>query len=273
MSPLRQPCIYLPHGGGPCFFMDWDPAGMWDQMAAYLRSIPSLLPEKPKALVVISAHWEAADFTVLSKPNPSLYFDYYGFPPHTYALKWPAKNDFGLVDRVIELMGASGLRASQDDQRDYDHGVFIPLMLAWPEIDMPVIQISLKKGLDPAQHIALGQALAPLRDEGVLLVGSGMSSHNMKQLMGGLWQDQPRNPSHDFDDWLSDALEQPQTRLNALSQWAHAPGARLSHPREEHLIPLMVISGASGDDAVTRPYHQAILGRTPVALSAFHFGA
>lgn len=263
------PTVYLPHGGGPCFFMDWQPKDMWDQMGAYLKRLPSDVGDKPKALLIISAHWEEADFTVQTKPAPGLLFDYYGFPPHTYQLHWPASGHPELAARVQALAADAGITVRGDEQRDFDHGVFIPMLMAWPEADIPTIQLSLKVGLDPEAHMALGRALAPLRDEGVLIIGSGMSYHNLRRLMQRDMTGDMRHVSGAFDDWLQQAV---QGDRNALTQWADAPNARLCHPREEHLLPLMVVAGAANGDAVRTTYHEDSLGPTGAAISAFQFG-
>lgn len=266
VSSTKLPTVYIPHGGGPCFFMDWNPRDMWDQMGAYLRRLPQDIGAAPKAILVISAHWEESEFTVQTKPAPDLLYDYYGFPPQTYQLSWPAPGSQALAARVQDLAAQAGITVAADAQRDFDHGVFIPLLLAWPEAGIPTIQLSLKKGLDAAEHLALGRALAPLRDEGVLIVGSGMSFHSIPRLMGrgsgsGL-------ASHAFDAWLQDAVQSKTELLN----WAQAPYAHDCHPREEHLIPLMVVAGAAGDDKARMTYHEDSLGPTGIAISAFQFG-
>lgn len=264
----RTPTLYIPHGGGPCFFMDWEPAGMWDKMAAYLKRLPSDAGEMPKALLVVSAHWEEAEFTVLSKPAPGLFYDYYGFPPHTYELSWPAPGAPWLAARVQTLAANAGITVRADAQRDFDHGVFVPMLLAFPEAGIPAVQLSLKAGLDPEQHLALGRALAPLREEGVLIIGSGFSYHNLRGLMQ---RGAPEAPaaSHTFDAWLQSALAEGPDRLNG---WSAAPGARQCHPREEHLLPLMVAAGAADGDGVRMTYHEDSLGPTGIAVSAFQFG-
>lgn len=268
-TPVRTstqlPSVYLPHGGGPCFFMDWpgDPH-LWDQMGAFLRNLGQSLP-RPKAIVVISAHWEEAEFTVTNNPNPSLLFDYYGFPPHTYQLKYPAPGSGELAQRIQQLLQAGGIPSAADANRGFDHGVFIPLLLVYPEADIPIVQLSLKTGLDPATHIKAGQALAALREEGVLFIGSGMSFHNMQGFFHGGFD----HPSRQFDQWLTSVVTQTATRDAALANWSHAPGGRECHPREEHLLPLMVIAGTAGEDAGQKMFECDIKGAT---ISAFSFG-
>ena len=164
----RMPTLFIPHGGGPCFFMEWDPPDTWDRHRSFLETLPASLPEKPKALLVISGHWEAREFTVQSNPAPPLLFDYNGFPQHTYELTWPAPGDPALATRVGELLQGAGFETGTDTARGFDHGVFVPLKLVFPEADIPTVQLSLRSDLDPDAHLAVGRALAPLRDEGVL---------------------------------------------------------------------------------------------------------
>jgi aromatic ring-opening dioxygenase catalytic subunit (LigB family) len=261
--PLRQPSLFIPHGGGPCFFMP-DPHGIWAGMEAYLKALPSTLPEPPRAILVVSGHWEERAFTFSAAEAPPLIFDYYGFPPETYRLTWPAPGAPWLAERGSALLADAGLPVSIDPQRGYDHGVFIPLKVAFPEAEVPVAQMSLHASLDPALHLAAGHALASLRDDGVLVVGSGMSFHNLRA-MGD-----PRvaEPSKEFDRWLTDAAQsEPVERGALLSRWETAPWARLCHPREEHLLPLMVAAGASEGRGM-QDYGEVVLGG---AVSAFRF--
>jgi aromatic ring-opening dioxygenase catalytic subunit (LigB family) len=259
----RQPSLFIPHGGGPCFFMP-DPAGTWTAMADYLRSLPATLPVAPRAILVVSGHWEERAFAFTGTERPDLVFDYYGFPPETYRLTWPAPGAPWLAERGTALLQAAGLPSAIDPQRGFDHGVFVPLKVAFPEADVPVVQMSLHASLDPALHMAAGLALAPLRDEGVLVLGSGMSFHNLRA-MGD-----PRvaAPSREFDSWLTGAASAPPPeRAARLAQWEEAPWARLCHPREEHLLPLMVASGAASGSGV-QDYSEMVLGG---AISAFRF--
>jgi aromatic ring-opening dioxygenase catalytic subunit (LigB family) len=265
---MKQPAIYLPHGGGPCFFMKWTmgPPDTWDRMAAWLRDLPQSLPERPSALLVVSAHWEAEVPTVTSAPAPPLFYDYYGFPPETYQLAWPAPGSPDLAARVRQRLGEAGIESAADARRGFDHGVFVPLKVSYPEPTIPTVQLSLRAGLDPAAHLAVGRALAPLRDEGVLIVGSGMSYHNMR----GFMAPGSRDVSARFDDWLASAVTaEPRERDEALAAWARAPMARECHPREEHLLPLMVAAGAAGADRGERVLRDEVMG---VVVSAVRFG-
>jgi aromatic ring-opening dioxygenase catalytic subunit (LigB family) len=260
------PTLYIPHGGGPCFFMEWNPPDTWKRMGRWLSDLAAAIGARPRAIVVISAHWEEAAFTVMTNPHPKLFYDYYGFPPHTYALRYDAPGDPALAARVASLLKDAGLATGSDAERGFDHGVFIPFKLIYPDADIPIIQLSLQANLDPALHIAAGRALAPLREEGVLIVGSGMSYHNMTAFRGGA-----APQSEAFDAWLDKAISgaAPQAAQERLSHWQEAPGARAAHPREEHLLPLMVAAGAGGEDIGHRVFTDRVMG---AVVSAFRFG-
>jgi len=260
---MRQPSLYIPHGGGPCFFMD-DPRGTWTGMEAFLHALPGLLPERPRAILICSGHWETEGFAFTAAAQPELIFDYHGFPPHTYALTYPAPGDPVLAAKAAGLLAAAGIPASLDVTRGIDHGVFVPLKVAFPDADVPVVEMSTDLRLDPAEHLAAGRALAPLRDEGVLIVGAGMSFHNMR----GYGRAASTDPSRQFDAWLAEAATaDAPTRSQALMRWADAPAGRFSHPREEHLLPLMVAAGAS-EAAGERVYSELVM---ETAISGFRF--
>ena len=266
-STERLPVVFLPHGGGPWPFVDVRIGSKAEQaeLAAYLRSVADVPKSPPKAVLVISAHWEEALPTVTTGAKPPLLFDYYGFPPESYEITWPAPGQPALARRVRELLGGAGFDSAENDERGFDHGTFVPLKLAYPEANMPTVQLSLKRGLDPQEHLALGRALAPLRDEGVFIVGSGMTFHNLRA-----FGPQSSKAAEAFDGWLRESVPLPQSeRDERLSDWANAPAARLVHPREEHLLPLMVIAGAAGADRAKVPYNGTILD---LRLSAYHFG-
>ena len=269
----KMPTLFMPHGGGPCFFMDWDPPDHWDEMANYLRGVPDDVGQTPRAIVVISGHWEERAVTVQNNPAPDLLFDYYGFPDSTYQLEYPAPGAPRVSERIVDLLAESGIESRQDSQRGFDHGVFIPLKVAFPEANIPVVQLSLRADLDPAGHIAIGRALEPLRDEGVLIAGSGLSYHNMNTMMrnmrGGGGAAVPG--SKVFDDWLTAAVANPdpEARDRALIAWERAPAAREAHPREEHFLPLHVVAGAAGGDIGKKTYGGSVLGSIQ---SAYQFG-
>lgn len=264
----RQPTLFVPHGAGPCFFMDWNPPEAWTRMGDWLREVPASLPAPPKAILMVSAHWLEPVFGVTGGERPGMLFDYYGFPEHTYRLQYPAPGSPALAERVLTLLGEAGLPARRDDDRGFDHGMFVPLLVMFPDAHIPVVQLSLRRDLDPAAHLAAGRALAALRDEGVLILGSGMSFHNMR----GYGDPRFGPVSDQFDAWLTDTVTAPPAaREQALAHWEQAPQARLCHPprAEEHLLPLMVVAGAAGEDAGQRVFGDRVLETT---LSAFRFG-
>ncbi|WP_454915657.1 DODA-type extradiol aromatic ring-opening family dioxygenase [Xanthobacter sediminis] len=267
----RWPTLFIAHGGGPWPFMapSPDPAARWDGLARYFKGLDASLGARPKAVLVISGHWEESRPTVNTGAHPGLLFDYYGFPAETYRLSYPAPGSPALAARVRGLLDEAGIASGEDDARGYDHGVFVPFMLLYPEADVPLVQLSLQRELDPKAHLALGQALAPLRDEGVLIVGSGMSFHNLRTLFSP--DPQVAAASEAFDAWLTDAVEDqdPASREAKLAAWACAPAALAAHPRSEHLVPLFVAAGAAGADLGRRTFHDHIFGK---AYSGFQFG-
>jgi aromatic ring-opening dioxygenase catalytic subunit (LigB family) len=259
----RQPTFFIPHGGGPCFFMD-DPKGVWTGMEAFLRSLPERLPERPSAILVVSGHWETDGFAFTGAEQPGLIYDYRGFPPHTYQLRFDVPGAPWLAREAARLLADAGQKAHVDPDRGLDHGVFVPLKVAFLDADVPVVAMSVDRDLDPALHLAAGHALAPLRDRGVVIVGSGMSFHNMR----GFGNPQFVEPARAFDVWLTDAVRRPaQARAAELTRWEEAPAARLCHPEAEHLLPLMVAAGA-GTKPGERIYNDESL---LTAISGFRF--
>jgi aromatic ring-opening dioxygenase catalytic subunit (LigB family) len=263
-----MPVAFLPHGGGPWPFVDiplFGDKSELDALATYLRSLKALPKSKPSALLVVSAHWEEPVPTVMTAERPPMLYDYYGFPPESYTITWPAPGHPALAARVRALLEGAGFKTAANDQRGYDHGTFVPMKLTYPDADVPVVQLSLKVGLDPEEHLAMGRAIAPLRDQGVFIVGSGMSYHNLRA-----FGRQAVPVAEAFDAWLREAATaEPAERERQLARWASAPSARQAHPREEHLIPLMVIAGAAGADRGTRAYDGTLVG---LRLSAYHYG-
>jgi len=262
-----MPVVFLPHGGGPWPFIEM-PFGSTAELAElthYLQSLRTLPQTAPKALLVISGHWEEPVPTVMTSPRPPMLYDYYGFPPEAYTIQWPAPGNPALAERVRELLEAAGIRTAADSGRGFDHGAFVPLKLTYPDADVPAIQLSLKRGLDPKEHIEMGRALAPLREEGVFIIGSGMTFHNL-----GAFGPQAAPYSERFDQWLRQTATLDEKERNAgLARWSQAPAARIAHPREEHLLPLMVIAGAAGSDRGRIAYNGTVLN---LRLSAYHFG-
>jgi aromatic ring-opening dioxygenase catalytic subunit (LigB family) len=264
---MKMPVVFLPHGGGPWPFVEMGlDRRELDSLAAYLRTVSSLPKSPPKALLVISAHWEEAVPTVSTSAQPPMLYDYYGFPPASYQLTWPAPGEPRLAARVRELLSGAGFETAENATRGYDHGTFVPLKLTYPDAEVPTVQLSLVRGLDPRKHLDMGRALAPLRDEGVFVIGSGMTYHNMR----GFGDPRAKAASEAFDAWLRDtATKDAKERDAGLTAWSNAPAARQVHPREEHLLPLMVIAGAAGEDRGVHAFSGTMMG---VRISAFHYG-
>lgn len=261
----RLPTYFISHGGGP---WPWIPQmrAMFANLEASLAAIPGEIGVTPKAVLMVSGHWEAPEFRVMHAAAPGMVYDYRGFPPETYDIVYPAPGAPALAERVAGLIAAAGLPAALDDRQGFDHGTFVPAHVMYPEADVPVIQVSLQAGYDPARHLALGRALAPLRDEGVLIVGSGLSYHNLR-----LFGPQAKEPSTAFDAWLGKVLAaEPASRTAALLDWESAPYARICHAEEDHLIPLHVALGAAeGATAVRTYYDEGLFGG--VTASSWRF--
>jgi aromatic ring-opening dioxygenase catalytic subunit (LigB family) len=261
---MVQPTFYLPHGGGPCFFME-DPHGQWRGMESCFRSLPQRLTVQPTAILIVSGHWETNGFALTASRQPTLVYDYYGFPPHTYQIRYDAPGSPELAANAAKLLSDAGFAAHLDPARGLDHGVFVPLKVCYPEAKIPVVELSLDRNLDPALHLAAGRALAPLRDQGVLILGAGMSFHNLRAL------GDPRAtlPSQQFDQWLTAAAKLTREPRNLqLQNWQNAPAARIAHPREEHLLPMLVAAGAA-ESAGEQIYSELVMG---AHISGYRFG-
>lgn len=242
MSSL--PVLFLPHGGGPLPILG-DPAHA--VLTRFMQDIPARLGN-PRAILVISAHWEEQQASVTAAARPELIYDYYGFPPESYQIRYPAPGAPELSARVAELLEAQNIPGYADRSRGFDHGLFVPLKLMYPAADIPCTQLSLLSSLDPAAHIRLGEALAPLCDEGVLIVGSGLSFHNLRAFFSEPTEKSVAD-SLAFDNWLRHTLTASEMgdemRAEQLRHWQQAPAARFCHPREEHLLPLHVCFGVA----------------------------
>lgn len=269
MTSTKLPAFYISHGGGPWPWMAGPRHDTHRTLEAALRRLPQLAGVTPKAVLMVSAHWEEDDFTVMSHPNPPMLYDYYGFPDNTYQIQYAAPGDPKLGQQVQSLLQSAGLSARLDPARGFDHGTFVPMAVMYPDASVPVVQLSLKRGLDPQAHLAAGRALAGLREQGVLIIGSGSSFHNLR-MMGP----EAKVPSAAFDDWLQHTLvgTPGAERAAALAAWGAAPSARVAHPREEHLLPLMVAVGAAEQDIAIRFHHEdTFFGST--SMSSFMFSA
>ena len=267
MNATRFPVYFISHGGGPWPWIE-QMRGMYARTAQEFAALPGRLPAKPKAILVVSGHWEADEFTLATAVRPPMEYDYYGFPEHTYRISYPAPGAPALAAQVRELLAGAGIPTREDAARGFDHGVFVPLSLMYPEAEVPVLMLSMKSNYDPAEHLRLGQALAPLRDEGVLIVGSGLTYHNMR----GFGRDESTPVAEAFETWLNGAISQPDadTRNAMLLGWEQGPGARLAHPREDHLLPLMVVAGAAGADSGRALFIDHVM---KVPMASYEFGA
>ena len=269
MALHRLPTYFLSHGGGPWPWLKDLRPGVYDQLEQSLKDTRKELGELPRAVLMISGHWEADRFLLSSAARPPMYYDYSGFPEHTYHIRYDAPGDPGLAETVRTMLERGGMPSGLDPVRGYDHGTFSLMQVLYPEAKLPLVQLAMKADFDPAEHIRVGELLAPLRDQGVLIVGSGLSFHDIRGIMSGAG----RIPSATFDAWLNETLvdSTPEERRQRLVDWADAPAARAAHPREDHLIPLMVAVGAAGDDAGARIYHErAFMGA--ITASSYRFG-
>lgn len=255
----KASALYVSHGGGPLPLLG---ESSHQEMVNGLRSIAKEL-EKPRAVVVISAHWERDSVTISSAEQPSLIYDYSGFPQEAYEIRYPAQGSPVLAEEVYTLMQEAKIDSLLDNERGFDHGLFVPLKIMFPEADIPCIQVSLLNSLNPSAHIEIGRALERLQGENILLLGSGFSFHNMKTFFQPSTQEiEKKNES--FEEWLMDTCSNrgidEKEREHRLIHWEEAPAARFCHPREEHLLPLHVCYGLAGSPA-NRVFSWKIMGK------------
>lgn len=266
----RLPTFYLSHGGGPWPYMQEEARRPYARLEQSLRELPGQLPRKPQAILMISGHWEEREFAVMAGATPPMVYDYGGFPEELYHIRYPAAGSPPLAQRAHALIQQAKLPARLDEERGFDHGTYAILAVTHPEADVPVFQVSLRSDYQPEAHLRLGRALAPLRDEGVLIIGSGSSYHNLRRFFG------PRGRREDaaqFDGWLRETLVEspPARRAQRLLEWERAPAAREAHPREDHLMPLHVVVGAAQEEPGRIVYTQEdFLGA--ITLSSYRFG-
>ena len=257
---MKYPTIFVNHGGGPLPLLGRQPA-----LANHMKQVRSLLDSKPAAIVVFSAHWESDLVRISSSPQPSMLYDYSGFPPESYEYQYPAPGSPDLAAKIRDLLGDNGIQSELDDQRGFDHGVFVPLMLMYPEADIPVVAVSLHNSLAADTNMAIGQALAPLREDNILLLGSGYTFHNMHAFFNPT--EKTYQAAKDFNSWLKDTIMS-NDRLERLQQWEQAPGARVCHPREEHLLPLLMTAAAADGSSANLIYES---GSGEHAVSSYLF--
>lgn len=246
---MKFPALFVNHGGGPLPLMGRQPA-----LASHMKEIvQQYLPSRdPKAIVILSAHFEAGPIQITSAENPSMLYDYGGFPPETYEYKYPAPGSPKLANEIQSLLASNNIDSKLNPTRGFDHGVFVPLMLMYPQATIPVVCVSLHKSLDIATHLKIGSALAPLLDDDILLLGSGYTFHNMRAFFGPTQE--TVEASIEFNEWIKDTIMNSANStemLGKLHKWKSAPGALISHPREEHLLPLFMIAAAGATSNYT----------------------
>lgn len=255
------PSLFVSHGA-PTLPIEGDSAAR-----VFLTELGRTLP-RPDAILAVSAHWDTQRLALSRAERPSTVHDFYGFPEPLYALSYPAPGAPALAERAAGLLRAAGEAPQLDAGQGLDHGAWVPLLLAFPEADIPVAQLSVQSRRDAAAHLALGRALRPLRDEGVLILASGGAVHNLRQLfrVGG-----PETPewAQAFEDWLVGAVETGDE--TALIDWLDgAPQARLAQPSDEHFLPLFVALGA-GDGRPGRTLHRGF-EHGSLSMAAFAWG-
>jgi 4,5-DOPA dioxygenase extradiol len=264
INSRKAQIVYFSHGGGPLPLLG-DPGHL--AMVAFMKALPEKL-KRPKAVLVISAHWEEDKATLIGAERPLLLYDYYGFPKEAYEITYPAPGSPGLARQIAGILGESGTPAVFDPKRGFDHGLFIPMKLMYPEADIPCLQLSLLSSLDPKAHIELGEALSPLAEQDILIIGSGFSFHNMQAFdWSGAKARDRRND--EFQDWLIDVCtgeHAKQDRKDKLVSWEKAPSALYCHPREEHLLPLHVCMGIAGGEPAELAFDDYIMGKRAVAF-------
>jgi len=263
MTTSLAPVLYLPHGGGPIPLLG-DPHHQ--ALTQFFTQLGDKLAT-PAAILVISAHWESPQPALTAADNPALLFDYSGFPAQSYQLSYPAPGAPRLAAQIAEKLQQAGFAAELNPGRGWDHGVFVPLLLLRPQADIPVLQLSLLPGLDAKAHIALGEAISFLRAQNVLIIGSGMSFHNMQAFFRRDLVSDAQLAA--FNQYLTDSL-QPQysyaEQAQRLINWQQAPDARLMHPREEHLLPLHVCFGAAKGSTAQVLFNDKVLHKTVLAF-------
>lgn len=254
-----SPVLFIPHGGGPLPLLG---DKNHETMVRFLHEITPTLG-KPSAILLISAHWEEDKPTITSGESPSLIYDYYGFPDESYEIQYPASGHPELARKIHQLLTEHDIDAVMDDQRGFDHGMFVPLKIMYPNASIPCVQLSLVNTLDPEQHINIGKALSSLRNENILVLGSGFSFHNLRAMMTAK-PDQADEQNMAFEQWLINSCTNQDIsedeRSSRLIAWEQASSARYCHPREEHLLPLHVCYGV-GQSAARLVFDDAVLGK------------
>lgn len=275
------PVIALSHGGGPLPLLG-DP-GHASINRSLQQRIPKLLnlddPKKrPRAIILVTAHWSTATPTITNSDSPELIYDYYGFPPEAYEIKYPAKGDSVIAKQVSDAIKKEGLDGVKLENRGWDHGVFVPLKMSIPSANIPIIQVSVLKSEDPTQHLKLGRALQSFREDNIAIIGSGFASfHNLPAMMS---MRNPLSPQRtelqrmgkEWNDDLNEVMGRDlEGRWKGLEGWRKLKNADVMHPPRggEHFMPLIVCAGAGGEDE-TRKYVDEYLG---MDIYTYYWGA
>ncbi|MCM0084141.1 dioxygenase [Geomonas sp. Red32] len=231
----KMPAIFISHGA-PSLIIEDCPT------RDFLRGLGKEIG-RPKGIVSVSAHWTTTEPRVTINPHPGTIYDFGGFADELYTLVYPAPGDPLLAGKVLSLLGQEGIAGGKDSSRGYDHGAWAPLMLMYPEADIPVIQLSVQPHLAPDHHLAMGKALAPLREEGILILASGAATHNLRDFFGRALDEPPLPYASEFTEWLKDAVIN-NRRDELLDYQLRAPQAIRNHPTPEHFLPIFVAMGA-----------------------------
>lgn len=261
-----QPALFISHGA-PSLVIETGPA------QDFLRRLGPEIERnhgKPEAILCISAHWDSAAPLLSTAPEPETIHDFYGFPDALYRLRYRAPGAPAMAERALGLIGEAGIAAGDDPHRGLDHGAWTPLLLMWPAADIPVAQLSVQTRRDPAHHLALGRALAPLRKDGVLILASGGAVHNLRSLARDGSTSAPPAWASAFTDWLATSLAAED--LDALLDWRFkAPHADLAQPSDEHFLPLFVALGAAGGKLRARRLYQGF-DHGSLGMDSYAFG-
>jgi 4,5-DOPA dioxygenase extradiol len=258
---MRYPALFVSHGS---------PTLPLEESAAtdFLRKLGQSLG-RPEAILMVSAHWDTDRPVVSAAKQPETIYDFYGFPPELYRLRYPAPGAPELAERAAALLESKGMRTDIDPARGLDHGAWTPLILMYPEANIPVTQLSIQSYLGPAHHVRLGEALRPLRDEGVLVFASGGATHNLRELRHQRGNPVPQPWTVAFNEWLADALKERRSG-DLVAYREKAPQAVRNHPTDEHLIPLFVAFGAGSPGGATQRLHSSIESGV-ISMDAYRF--